>query len=108
MAEVGIDRLDGKGLALVRQHEMRTRVEQFFVNQGGIGVIPARGLRVIQQILERLIAALKRDSPIDDATRGTIHVRHDVDWLFLVLMNVNNSSISSVSTPAGSGAGGNR
>src|SRR5258706_15464319 len=87
---------------------MSSWIQQFFIDQSRIAVIPASRLSVIQQVLENLIAALKGDRPVHDAACHAVNVGHEVDRLFFVLMKVNNSSISTVSTWSGKGALGSR
>jgi hypothetical protein len=71
-----------------------------------IAVILLGLVRIVYHLLNSWLSALPDDFPAQITARFSVYDRDDVDPVFLLPINVNNSSISAVLTSLGTGTSG--
>ena len=96
MAQFGVGAFDGIGLPLVGQRRMLAGiVDQVGVGRRLVRVVLQRGRRRVEQGLQAAWLTIIGHVIGDDAARGPIYLRDDIDLFFLAPSNVYNSSSST-------------
>src|SRR5215213_6105255 len=104
MAQFGIVPFDTIGLTFVGERQVNARfVDQGLVGRKCVTKVEQRLRRRIDQVLHDRFPALLPHPPTDDTTRAALHHRHDVDFVLLFPIKVNNSYCSTTPTSSGTG-----
>src|SRR5664279_548517 len=84
---------------------MNTRfIEECFIGRKGIAEVEQRLGSLVNQVLQHRLAAFCPHPPPHNTAGAPLDHRHDIDFVFLLPIKVNNSSCST--TPTSSGRGG--
>ena len=89
VAQLRVVGFDGIRLALIRQRDMVAGiVDEIDVARIGVGVLPLRTQRAVEQRLQARWLPVGGDLIAQQAARGAIHQRNHVEPLFFVPANV--------------------
>ena len=104
MSQFGIIPLNRIGIGFTHRHLIASPViEQPTISIESVAVVPFGFWSVIYHSLNGLLGAFPYDCKAQKASRLSIYMGEDIDFVFLSPIKVNNSSISASFTFSGTG-----
>ena len=107
VAQLGVAGFHRVGIGFALRDFISAQViPQVIISIKGVAVILLGFGCLVNHLLNSWLCAIPDHFPVQIATRLPVYDRDDVDPVFLLPINVNNSSISAVLTSVGTGASG--